>query len=282
MTLEVYVDESGRADQVPPYAKRKQALFVLAGIVVDDKRYERLREEYEALLDVRVKGGSGDFTLRELFEIYARVTGRRPEVKAGWLVNCEGPFSVLRHAPSDVRRHVALTILEHMLRAAVYNALKIYIVVVDKSLAHSQAQRVKEASGLDLNLRAFALDFLVTRLAGLGDPNDEITIVHDYVSEAQMLREYFSLAAERGYIYNPKLRRDPDLYRRMSIVFRRSEDEPLLQYADVVAYAARSLKSGVSNETEEHIYRSLLYIHPSGRVEWVEYTRGLRTHRPSG
>lgn len=55
------------------------------------------------------------------------------------------------------------------------------------------------------------------------------------------------------------------------MVFRRSEDEPLIQFADIIAYAARSLKAGTISEQEADIYRKHLRVASRGKITWIEY-----------
>ncbi len=278
--LRVFVDESGRPDYVSPSCKRRQALFVLAGIVVDDNGYSRLLEEYERILDMRLEGPSGTFTLRELFSLYERVTGLKAEVKAGWLVSGEGPFSFLRQAPREVKQRIVLGIFESMLRSVTAYAKRVYVIVLDKVRVYQAAKRIREISGLEVNVRALALDFLVTRLARLYPMEEagDIELVHDEISECSLVTDYLEEGKRRGYIYNPKARVNPSFYRRIHIVFKRSEEEPLLQYADVVAYTARSLKSGTADPLEEKVYRRNLCVAVPGKVKWIEYTRGKRVH----
>jgi hypothetical protein len=274
MELEVYVDESGRPGNVKPSAKRRQRLFVIAALAVREHDIPRLVEAYEGMLSTSVQAVEGSFTIAELFEIYHRVTGKRPEVKAGWIVNCQGPFSILRDAPREVRRRLLTSIMGAALEAAVSYAWRLYIIVVDKPYAYAISSHVEEKSGLSFNLRVFALDFLLTRLARLvaqGVAN-EVKIIHDEVSDKQLILDYFAEATRRGYIYNPKLRIQPDAYRRINIKFLDSSNSPLLQYADLVAYSARALRSGTAPPEEEAIYRQYLCIqHDSPKVVWIRY-----------
>ncbi len=271
----VYVDESGRPGLEPRSGKRRRLLFVLAGIMLSEEDAQRLYKSYKGMLESSLEGASGRFSLRELFDIYRRVTGKSPEVKAGWVLGGEGPFYPLRDAPRDVRRSIALQVLGSMLDAAVKHAHRVYIVAVDKHLLYEQASMIEERARVSLNTRVFALDFLLNRV--LREARDrEVTIIHDYVSEANTIRDYLALTASRGYIYNPRLRLNPDAYRRVILEFRDSGAEPLLQYADIVAYAARSMRSGVTHEEEEHLYRQYFYVNPAGRVVWLEYTRTRR------
>ena len=274
MRLKVYVDESGRPDPVKPSVKRRQRLFVVAAVAVEEHNMSRLVEAYRELLETTIEAAGGGFTLAELFELYRRVTGKKPEVRAGWIVNCQGPFAVLRDAPEEVRQRLLLEVMDTALRAVVNHAWRLYLVVVDKPRAYSVASSVEERSGLRFNLRVFALDLLLTRLARLIRQNKfkEVILVHDDVSEQQLVLDYVAEATRRGYIYNPRIRLPPEAYRRITVTFQDSANSPLLQYADLVAYAARALRSGTAAPEEEALYRRYLYVQwGNAEVVWVEY-----------
>jgi len=275
MKLKVYVDESGRPCPVKPSAKRRQRLFVIAALVLNEYSVQGLVDAYRDLLASTIEGAKGSFTLGELFDVYQRVTGKKPEVKAGWIVNRQGPFAVLHDAPEEVRLRFLANVMNKALRAVVDHVWSLYIVVIDKPRAYEIAPRIQERSKLQFNLRIFALDFLLTRLAKLAvqDVAREVEIIHDDLSDKQLILDYFAEAARRGYIYNPGVRVRPEAFRRITITFQDSVEEPLLQYADLVAYAARALRSGTAPPDEEAIYRQYLYVqHNNPRVKWVEYT----------
>ena len=272
MELEVYVDESGRPGQVQPSAKRRQRLFVVAALAVDQGGAQGLAESYRELLELPLGAAGGQVTLGELFALYRRVTGRKPELKAGWIVNSQGPFAVLRDAPPETRQEILTAVMSHALSAAMRHAQRIYIVVVDKVHAYRMAPRIEQRAGLRFNLRVFALDFILTRLASTGSHYTSIRVIHDNVSESQLIKEYVAEAARRGYIYNPRLRTNPETYRRISIEFRDSAETPLLQYADLIAYAARALRSGTAPPPEESIYRRSLCIQRgNAKTAWINY-----------
>jgi len=275
MKLRVYVDESGRPCPVKPSAKRRQRLFVIAALALNEHNVQGLLNAYRDLLASPIEGAKGSFTLGELFDIYRRVTGKKPEVKAGWIVNCQGPFAVLHNAPREIRLRLLVDVMNTALRAIVNHAWRLYIVVIDKPRAYAIAPRVRERSGLQFNLRVFALDFLLTRLAKLVMQGvaREVEIIHDDVSDKQLILDYFTRAARRGYIYNPRVRVRPEAFRRTTIIFQDSIENPLLQYADLVAYAARALRSGTVPPNEEAIYRQYFYVQRNNsKVVWIEYT----------
>ncbi len=270
--LKVFIDESGRPTLVADKrVKRKEKLFVLAGIVANGEAEARLRRLYGDLLDTEVLGGGGVFTLRELFDVYRRVAGKDPELKAGLLVNSEGPFWPLRYAPPEAASAARLTVFEHVLRRVVELATSVYIVVVDKARLAERAEAIERRSGLALNVRVFALDFLLTRLVRAVRV-DEILVVHDAVSEWRLIRDYIREGLRRCYIYNPRFTLcpggDPP---SLEVVFVDSRREPLIQLADIVAYAARSLRAGTASPEEARIYRETLMVARPGRVRWVEY-----------
>ena len=284
--IDVYIDESGRPDLVGRNAKRRQRLFVLSAIAVGENGSARIGGDHERLLRTPIRGVGGDFTLEEVFELYERVVGSRGEIKAGWIIHGEGAFSILRGAPPQLRTRILLNIFNKIFDMLEKHALRIYIVVVDKVLAAEMAERIERATGLSFNLRVFALDFLLTRIARLiakGHIGGAV-LIHDSVSEHRLVRDYFSVALQRGFIYNPRLRLSPEAYRRISLEFRDSKQEPLIQYADIVAYAARSLRSGTTGRLEAEAYRRRLYVNTGSRgslVEWIEYlpsqrSKGLR------
>ncbi len=276
MELRMYVDESGSyalTAKLSRSSKRKARIFSIAAILADDDSEARLREDYERLLDARLAGEGGGFTLRELFDLYRRVTGRKPELKAGSIMNPGGPFSLLRDAPRETVARLQLELMDMLLGAAVSNASAVYIVIIDKVKLIERKDSIERRSQLKLDARVFALDFLLNRLAlshrFTRDPLD-LTIVYDEVSDADLLRDYIMEGVRRGYIYNPRYRHLKRL--NVSIVFRRSEDEPLIQLADIVAYAARSLRAGTVSEQEASVYRRHLRIAGPGKpIRWIEY-----------
>ncbi len=77
-----YIDESGSDTWPSGKAARKYALFIEAAIIVSDRSREPLISQYTSLLDKEYGHG---FTIRELFKVYERVTGRKGELKGGYI-----------------------------------------------------------------------------------------------------------------------------------------------------------------------------------------------------
>lgn len=211
MELRMYVDESGSyalTGKLTKSTKWKARIFSIAALLVDNASEARLRAKYEELLDVQLAGDGGRFTLRELFNLYRKVVGKNPEFKAGAIMNPSGPFSFLRDASPGTTARLQLELMDMLLEAAVSNANKVYIVIIDKAKLIERRDAIERRSGLRLDARVFALDFLLNRFAlnqrHLRDP-PELTIVYDMVSDAGILRDYIIEGVRRGYIYNPPL-----------------------------------------------------------------------------
>ncbi|MEB3772525.1 MAG: hypothetical protein GSR82_02460, partial [Desulfurococcales archaeon] len=90
-----FIDESGY-EEFPskPSASRKASLFIEACLLLNDKSMKFLEEKYNELLNMFFPNG---FTIRELFQLYEKVSGKPAELKAGYVSNLEGPFIMLRN-----------------------------------------------------------------------------------------------------------------------------------------------------------------------------------------
>ncbi len=244
----VFVDESGRDDPVGcANVRGKARLFVVFASVVKLEDVDKLENAYRALLDKEFRIVDR-FKISELFDLYRRVTGREPEIKAGYLNNRDGPFLFFRDLPrcyDDKYDEFRRTVFEYMLRTLTSCSVYMVAIVVDKADLH----KLSKKTGHVYDPRLIAMDYLFTRIASfLEKRSDRAVVIHDDTHRADEVKGLLDELKRRGYFYNPRLKHRPRYYLIDRIEFVDSAQCIPIQFVDLAANVVLNTRAGASKE----------------------------------
>ncbi len=256
----VFVDESGSDEPVERVgAKGKARIFVVFAAILKPSNISKLEEVYRDLLD-REFVIVDRFRIRELFNIFKRATGREPEIKASYLNNREGPFAFFKYLPKrydDRYEEFRKCVFETMLRALVDASTRMIAVVLDKVSLH----RLSKKTGVVYDPRLTAMDYLFTRIANaLENFGGEAIVIHDDTYRSTEVKDLLNVLKQRGYFYNPRLKKKPRYSLITGIEFVDSARCIPIQFVDLAANVVLNTRAGASKEFYNIIASSSKYI----------------------
>ncbi len=238
-----FIDESGSDTWPGKSVARKYSLFIEAAVVVDSEARSALINKYIGLLNKKYGNG---FTIKELFEIYQKVTGKPGELKGGYISGLKGPFRILRELSEKKAEEIKDRILMDIARILRDSKCDIIVIVIDKY----RLKKLIEKTNKLYDIRLLALDFLFTRIAMLMEKKGfyKTVVVHDETPCKKDIVFLLETLHKQGYFYNPKLKWCTNYHLITTIEFQESYKEPLLQFADLAAYIVFKARSGRNKE----------------------------------
>ena len=235
-----FIDESGYEELPSKHsASRKASLFIEACLLLNDKSMKFLEKKYNELLSMVFPEG---FTICELFSLYEKVTGKPPELKAGYVSGLEGPFIMLKNMPKDKQEKFRDTVFEFIAKAIRDSKCDIVAVVIDKNRLKKLMEKTRKA----YDVRLLAMDFLLTRLAWVLENKGfkDAIVIHDNTYRRNDLKYLLKVLKMQGYYYNPRLKKKPRYDLIDDIRFMESHESIYLQFADFAANIVFKARSG--------------------------------------
>ena len=257
-----FIDESGY-EEFPskPSASRKASLFIEACLLLNDKSMKFLEEKYNELLNMFFPNG---FTIRELFQLYEKVSGKPAELKAGYVSNLEGPFIMLRNMSRDKKDEFRDTVFEFIAKTIRDSKCDIIAVVIDKNRLKKLMEKTKKI----YDVRLLAMDFLLTRLAWILEKKGfkNAIVIHDNTYRKNDLKYLLEVLKKQGYYYNPRLKKKSRYDLIDDIQFMESHESIYLQFADFTGNIVFKARSGKNKKYYSIIagspwFREYIYPH---------------------
>ena len=245
----VFVDESGRDTYPTGKCRRKDKLFVELAVVFDSE--DIIESTYDDVLNISIPGS--DVTIRDLIDLQKRLGGIS-ELRAGYILNLEGPFSSLRTLPKDRVKRVKEELINAITKVVITASRNVVAVIIDKDDLRKLSAKLNRS----IDIRLFTIEALLTRVAMLCERYNEGAIVtHDSISgREEDVKDLLRELKTRGYFYNPRLRYRPSYSLIERIEFRDSKTCKAIQLADILANTVLRYRAGTGGTEAYRILAS--------------------------